>query len=123
MQERAEHTEQASALLHSVCNLSLEGMLDGTLVCCSPEREQGSPGEGRQGDGGLAALAQLASPASSRPASRGPASGRAQLAEAEASSWSNKDQHSSHYTGIGADLDFQEFLQRQQRFLQVRNWS
>lgn len=92
------------------------------MLYCSPESQQGSPGDAAQAhdqEGGLAALAQLASPASSRPASRSRATARSQLADVESSSWDNREQRSSKFSGISADLDFEEFLHRQRRFLEV----
>ena len=90
---------------------------------CSPESRQGSP-DGRQDSPGLEALAQLASPASSRPQTvggRSQASALAQLADVEGSSWNPKGGSQAHskYGSISADLDFDEFLERQQRFLEV----
>lgn len=95
---------------------------------CSPESQRGSPVDGPQateGEGGLAALHQLASPDSSRPASRSRSRGTAgaQLADVESSSWDTKEQRSSKFRGIGADLDFQKFLQRQRKFLEVGIFS
>ena len=95
---------------------------------CSPESQRGSPADGPQateGEGGLAALHQLASPDSSRPASRSRSRGTAgaQLADVESSSWDTKEQRSSKFSGISADLDFQEFLQRQRKFLEVGIFS
>ncbi len=90
---------------------------------CSPESRQGSPNP--RGDGpGLEALAQLASPASSRPQTvggRSQASALAQLADVETSSWGPKGGSQAHskYGSFSADLDFDEFLERQQRFLEV----
>jgi len=90
---------------------------------CSPESRQGSPNP--RGDGpGLEALAQLASPASSRPQTvggRSQTSALAQLADVESSSWGPKGGSQAHskYGSFSADLDFDEFLERQQRFLQV----
>ncbi len=90
---------------------------------CSPESRQGSPKP--RGDGpGLEALAQLASPASSRPQTvggRSQTSALAQLADVESSSWGPKGGSQAHskYGSFSADLDFDEFLERQQRFLQV----
>ena len=90
---------------------------------CSPESRQGSPNP--RGDGpGLEALAQLASPASSRPQTvggRSQASALAKLADVETSSWGPKGGSQAHskYGSFSADLDFDEFLERQQRFLEV----
>ena len=90
---------------------------------CSPESRQGSPNP--RGDGpGLEALAQLASPASSRPQTvggRSQTSALAQLANVESSSWGPKGGSQAHskYGSFSADLDFDEFLERQQRFLEV----
>ena len=89
---------------------------------CSPESKQGSPNVEKDGLG-LEALAQLASPASSQPqtlAGRSQASALAQLADVEGSSWGPKGAHApSKYGSLSADLDFDEFLERQQRFLEV----
>ena len=95
----------------------------GVYCVCSPESRQGSPNP--RGDGpGLEALAQLASPASSRPQTvggRSQTSALAQLADVESSSWGPKGGSQAHskYGSFSADLDFDEFLERQQRFLQV----
>lgn len=94
------------------------------LNVCSPESGQGSP-EGPAKDAlDLEAQAQLASPASSRPQTlggRSQASALAQLADVEGSSWGPRGaSHApSKYGSFSADLDFDEFLDRQQRFLQV----
>ena len=89
---------------------------------CSPESRQGSP-DGRKDSPGLEALAQLGSPASSRPQTvggRSQASALAQLADVEGSSWGPRGSHApSKYGSFSADLDFDEFLDRQQRFLAV----
>ncbi|KAL0040299.1 hypothetical protein WJX77_002656 [Trebouxia sp. C0004] len=91
-------------------------------LLASPESRQGSPNP--RGDGpGLEALAQLASPASSRPQTTGgrsQASALAQLADVETSSWGPKGGSQAHskYGSFSADLDFDEFLERQQRFLE-----
>ena len=90
---------------------------------CSPESRQGSPNPRGNGPG-LEALAQLASPASSRPQTvggRSQTSALAQLADVESSSWGPKGGAQAHskYGSFSADLDFDEFLERQQRFLEV----
>lgn len=95
-----------------------------THLRCSPDSQQGSPGDASQPqdqEGSLATLTQLASPASSCPNSRGKGRGPAQLADGESSSWEAKEQRSSKFSGISADLDFEEFLLRQRRFLEVKS--
>ena len=91
---------------------------------CSPESRQESPQRNAKDASGLEALAQLASPASSRPQTlggRSQASALAQLADVEGSSWGPRgvSHNPSKYGNFSADLDFDEFLDRQQRFLQV----
>ena len=105
-------------------NCRTEAQYNVAVCCvCSPESRQGSPNP--RGDGPmLEALAQLASPASSRPQTvggRSQTSALAQLADVESSSWGPKGGSQAHskYGSFSADLDFDEFLERQQRFLQV----
>ena len=91
---------------------------------CSPESRQGSPERPTKDASGLEALAQLASPAFSRPQTvggRSQASALAQLADVEGSSWGPRGRSNapSKYGSFSADLDFDEFLDRQKRFLQV----
>lgn len=92
---------------------------------CSPTSRQGSPEQAAKDAAGLEALAQLASPASSSRlhtlGGRSQASALAQLADVEGSSWGPRGaSHApSKYGSFSADLDFDEFLERQQRFLQV----
>lgn len=98
-------------------------MISPILSACSPESRQGSPEQAAKDASGLETLAQLASPASSgRPQTlggRSQASALAQLADVEGSSWGPRGVTPSKYGGLSADLDFDEFLIRQQRFLQV----
>ena len=103
------------------------------LIVCfpagSPESRQESPEQVAKDAPGLEALAQLTSPASSgRPQTlggRSQASALARLADVEGSSWAPKGPaHApSKYGGLSADLDFDEFLDRQQRFLQVCSFA
>ena len=102
----------------------LKSVLADNLHAYSPESRQGSPERPAKDASGLEALAQLASPASSRPPTlggRSQASALAQLADVEGSSWGPKggSHNSSKYGSFSAALDFDEFLDRQQRFLQV----
>lgn len=100
-----------------------------SVCACSPESRQGSPEQAARDASGLEALAQLASPASSgRPQTlggRSQASALAQLADVEGSSWGPRGSaHApSKYGSFSADLDFDEFLDRQQRFLQVCSFA
>lgn len=99
------------------------------MSACSPESRQGSPEQAARDASGLEALAQIASPASSgRPQTlggRSQASALAQLADVEGSSWGPRGAaHApSKYGSLSADLDFDEFLDRQQRFLQVCSFA